>query len=781
MFRSLLVTLAVVAGVDFAVTADKPDVIVGTKAPAPTLSGLDGKSIGFDTLRGKSATVVLFLSFDCPVSTSYLTTLNELAKTHTEKGVAVVFVCPTDEPRETVAKASSGFKLTVPVLLDPKKEFAAGLKAGVTPEVFVLDADGMVRYRGRIDDSYSSRLKRNQQVTSHDLQDALDAVLAGKPVRNPVTTAVGCAIEIGTPAASKVGAITFYKDVAPILNAHCVVCHRPGEVGPFSLTTYNQARRWANDIKEYTENRQMPPWMPAAGVAMRGERKMPAAQIATLAAWADAGAPEGDPKDAPKAPDFGDGWRNGKPDLILTADRDFHLAGSGEDVFRVFVIPTGLTENKWVVGYDVKPGNPRVVHHTLQFFDGSGQGRELEKKQREKDKGLQLADSGPGYNVAMGVGFVAMPSKPGEAPKFGGIGGWAPGQTPQFLPQGAGWLLPKGSDFLIQTHYHRNGQPTDDRTQIGLYFAKEPIDLPWQTVIIQGLKGWDKIPAGKSDYMAHGGVYFHADAVLHNVLPHMHLLGKSVTVTMTPPGDGAKPVVLVEIPAWDYRWQETYWFKEPIHVKAGTKVEVQAHFDNSAANPNNPTKPPREVSYGEQTTDEMLFAFFGATSAVKPSQRVMVYAFPPDGIGEAPVKGKLTPLLEGLVGTWETATDLKLLGRPINLKGKEVAKKAFGGDFVRSIATTDVDGRGFVFLYTFDAALDRYHMWLYEPLGTETEWTGVFDEKTKTMKWTAPISDDIKGTMNWKFADGGGYTWDLVIAAGGKPTLEISGDRTKKK
>jgi peroxiredoxin len=779
MLRFLLVALALAAGSPWAGAADKIDAVVGTKAPAPTLTDLDGKSVGFETLRGKAATVVLFLSFECPVSNSYLTEMNELARTHAKQGVTVVFICPTEEPREAVAKAATGFKLNIPVLLDPKKEFAAGLKARVTPEVFVLDAEGVVRYRGRIDDAYSSRLKRNSTIGSHDLKDAVDDVVAGKPVRNPCTTAVGCAIDFDSPAVAKVGAVTFHKDVAPILNAHCVGCHRPGEVAPFALTTFNQARRWASDIKEYTENRQMPPWMPAAGLPMKGERKLAAADIATLAAWADAGAPEGDPKDAPRAPDYSDAWQFGKPDLILKADQDFHLAGSGNDLFRVFVIPTGLTENKWVIGYDVKPGNPRIVHHTLNFFDGSGQGRELEKKQLAKDKELQPADHGPGYNVAMGVGFVAAPSKQGEAPKFGGIGGWAPGQTPQFLPQGAGWLLPKGSDFLIQTHYHRNGQPTDDRTQIGLYFAKEPIDLPWQTILIQGLKTWDRIPAGKSDYVAKGSVYFHSDAVLHNVLPHMHLLGKSVTVTMTVPG--GKPVTLVEIPAWDYRWQETYWFKEPIAIKAGTKLEVQAHFDNSATNPNNPTKPPRDVSYGEQTTDEMLFAFFGVTSAVKPSQRVKIYAFPPEGTGDAPIKGKLTPLLEGLLGTWETTNELKVLGRPLNLKGKDVAAKAFGGTYVRSVATTDADSRGLVFLYTFDPAADQYRMWLYDPNGSEVEWTGSYDEKTKTLKWIASLSDEVKGTMNWKFAETGGYLWDLAITTGGKPTLEISGDRTKKK
>src|SRR5579872_5825056 len=182
MLRMLLIVLALAVGASLAPAVDKPVVEDGTKAPALTLSGLDGKSVSFNSLRGKTATVVLFISFDCPVSCSYMPEMIELAKTHAEKGVTVVFVCPTDEPRETVAKAASGFKITVPVLLDPKKEFAAGLKACTTPEAFLLDAEGVVRYRGRIDDAYSTRLKRNREITSHDLLDALGALVAGKPV-----------------------------------------------------------------------------------------------------------------------------------------------------------------------------------------------------------------------------------------------------------------------------------------------------------------------------------------------------------------------------------------------------------------------------------------------------------------------------------------------------------------------------------------------------------------------------------------------------------------------
>ena len=230
----------------------KPEAVIGTKAPSPKLTNLDGKSVGFNEFRGKTATVVVFVSFECPVANSYAELLNDLAKSNAEKGVKVVLVCPTGDSPEAVAKACAGFKLAMPVLLDAKKELATGFHATMTPEAFVLDDEGMIRYRGRIDDAYSARLKRNPIITSHDLADALAAVMAGKRVAKAVTTPIGCAIDLAPAAVAKAGAVTFYKDVQPILNANCVVCHRQGEVGPFALTTFDQARQWAGDIKEYT-------------------------------------------------------------------------------------------------------------------------------------------------------------------------------------------------------------------------------------------------------------------------------------------------------------------------------------------------------------------------------------------------------------------------------------------------------------------------------------------------------------------------------------------------
>src|SRR5262249_740962 len=256
-----------------------------------------------------------------------------------------------------------------------------------------------------------------------------------------LTKAVGCSIVVDRNV-RKDGAVTYYRDVLPILQNNCQSCHRPGEVGPFSLVTYKQAVNWASDIKEYTRSRQMPPWKITDGIAYHNERKLSDKEISALAAWVDGGTPEGNAKDAPKVKEFTDGWMLGKPDLILEAKEDFVVAPGGRDVFRCFVLPTGLTEEKYIVAYEVKPTNSRVVHHTLNFIDTAGQARALETRgqEREKDKKETDYDRGPGYSQSMGIGFLPR----------GAIGGWAPGQQPYQLPDGYGWRLPKGSDVVLQ-------------------------------------------------------------------------------------------------------------------------------------------------------------------------------------------------------------------------------------------------------------------------------------------------------------------------------------------
>ncbi|QJX00566.1 redoxin domain-containing protein [Frigoriglobus tundricola] len=581
-----------------------------------------GKPSALKDHAGKTATVVVFLSFDCPVSNSYCSTLAALHKRYAEKGVGFVAFVPTGDDAAKVAKKAAEFDYPFPVLSDSKYVAAEAFKATVTPEAFVLDHNLVLRYRGRIDNAYSGRLKRNPQVTEHDLKAALDALVAGKDVPAAATRAIGCHID---PKERKVtsDAVTYFRDVAPIIQKHCQSCHRPGDVGPFALMNYKQAVTWASDIVHYTQNKEMPPWKPVGGVEFANARALTLREIDTLAAWEKGGCPEGDPKDAPAPAKFTDGWRLGEPDLVVTVPEDFHVGATGKDTFRCFVIPTGLSEDKYVVGYEVKPGNASVVHHTLNYFDTTGKARKLEHAEQNRKKNTDESDKGPGYSVAMGIGFIPNPADAPrkDVPAVGGLGGWAPGQLGTPLPEGSGILLPKDSDIILQVHYHRTGKPEKDRTKIGLYFAKKPVEKPWNTLLITGMMRWAFILPGQSDHVIKGSGWLSADATLYSLMPHMHLLGKSVKISMTPPGGETQ--VLLDIAKWDYNWQESYWLAKPIVAKAGTRLDIEAVYDNSSKNPNNPRNPPKLVTYGEETTDEMLFGFVGAVPVGKTRVRLL--------------------------------------------------------------------------------------------------------------------------------------------------------------
>jgi peroxiredoxin len=595
--------------------AEKPTDVdkINKKIDHFALRDAGGKEVTPATFKGKKAVVVVFLSFECPVSKSYSPLLAELHRKYADKGVAFLGVDSSDdESAAEIAKLAREYKLPFAVLKDDKQSVADAFKAKTVPEAFVLDHNAVLRYRGRIDNAYSARLKRNPRTTSHDLSRALDELLAGKSVSQPATKAVGCPIARGG-LAKKAGKVTYHRDVAPILQDNCQQCHRPGEVGPFALLTYKQAVNWAGDIKEYTQERKMPPWKPVEGVAFHNDRRLSQKEIDTLAAWVDGGTPEGDPKDAPPPKKFIEGWQLGTPDLVLTVPEEFTLGASGKDVFRCFVLPTGLTEDKYVTAVEVRPGNSRVVHHSLNFFDLSGRARQMEKAERERVKKPGEQDHGPGYSVAMGLGFIP------EQGKFGGVGGWAPGQRARHLPDGYGFPLPKGSDFVFQIHYHRNGRVEKDRTRVGLYFAKKPGVRPYKSAVIPGL--FVAIPAGQERFEVNGTIEVDQDCVLRSVMPHMHMLGKEIKVTLTPPGGAAR--TLLAITDWDYNWQETYILKEPLEVKKGTKFRVEAVYDNSDKNPNNPFSPPQWVRFGEQTDNEMCFVFLGATSD-GPGGRIQV-------------------------------------------------------------------------------------------------------------------------------------------------------------
>ena len=592
---------------------------LGEKTPNLTFKDDKNKTFRLYELKDKKAIVIVFLSFECPVSKSYSQPLSEIAKEFEKFGVTVWGLATNeDETPEEIAKSAKQFELAFPVFKDVRLRAAEALSADISPEVFVLDGNFILKYRGRIDDMYSERLKKHAKITEHNLRQVLAELVTGRPVSVSATRAVGCPIVRSEPAVSKTGNVTYHRDVQPILQKHCQECHRPGEVGPFSLMTYKQAVNWAQDIKDYTRRREMPPWKVSQGVPFLNERRLSDEEIQKLAAWVDGGVPAGDPKDAPLPREFPKGWQLGEPDLVLTPAEEFLVGPSGNDVFRCFVLPTRLAQDQYVAAVDVRSGNPQVVHHVLLFVDTTGAGHKLEKDAQDKEKSNPVLDEhtgqpskydrGPGYTRTMGVGFL---------PRIN-LTGWAPGYKPRLFPEGVGILLPKNADVVMQVHYHRNGRAEKDRTRIGLYFAKKKIEHPYQAAAIAGGSGSGplrylfSIPPGEERFKLDGDAWATKDFTLFSIMPHMHLLGKSVTFTMTPPD--AADQKLLAIKQWDYNWQEMFFPKEPILVKAGTKFHVDAFYDNTDKNPLNPFTPPRRVTVGEQTTNEMCFVFLAGYS-----------------------------------------------------------------------------------------------------------------------------------------------------------------------
>jgi peroxiredoxin len=567
-----------------------------TVKPPPQEPGIGKRITRFDLIdpsgaprsladfKDRKVLVLVFVGTTCPAANRSIERLSQMHLRYRSQGVSFLAIhANPDETRQDVARHAREYRFSFPVLMDEKQALVEQLQARVTPEAFVLDTRRVVRYRGRIDAAAPGKAG----VRRGGLEAALKEVLAGKRVTTPVTQAAGCRIarREKLPITSLHGTdqrVTYHRDVEPILQRRCQSCHRPGQVAPFPLLTYAAARNRAQDIKQLTSRRQMPPWLaePEYG-DFEGSRRLSEKEIATLARWADAGAPKGDPKDAPPLLRWTDDWALGRPDLVLSIPEPYLVGAAGDDEFRVFVLPTGLREDRQVAGIEFRPGNPRVVHHLVSLLDTTGAGRALDAR-----------DPKPGY--VSGPGGVGIPSA-------AILGLWTPGNSPRFLPQGVARLLPAGADLLLQVHYHKTGKLETDQTQVGLYFARGPVTREARTVIVGGRH--EAIPAGDPHYEVRTTDTLPVDVRLLTIMPHMHLLGKEMRVTAVLP-DGA-PRDLVRIKKWDYRWQEAYRFKEPVALPRGTRVELVAYFDNSAGNPRNPHRPPQRVRFGELTTQEM--------------------------------------------------------------------------------------------------------------------------------------------------------------------------------
>jgi mono/diheme cytochrome c family protein len=497
--------------------------------------------------------------------------LKEWHDQYAPKGVQ--FLAVNSNPQdgvEEIARHARQYGIPFPVLKDAGQKVADLLKAERTPEVVLLDARRAVCYHGRIDDQYGVGYRR-AKPNRRDLAEALDEVLAGRPVSVARTPAAGCLIARPKAPASA-GTVTYANQIARLFQKNCQECHRPGEIGPFALTTYEHAKGWAEMIRETVGDGRMPPWYadPRYG-KFANDRRLSGEEKETLLAWIEQGCPKGDDRDLPPAKAWHEGWWLGKPDAVITMTEDFIVpadAGKKGVPYKYFTVPTNFTEDKWVQAAEARPGNRAVVHH-----------------------------------------IIATVSTPGEAPRQRGdrgsyLVGVAPGEEPLVLPPGMAKKIPKGASITFQMHYTPNGVEQKDRSSVGFIFCKEP---PTQLVRTAAIATRDlAIPPGAPDHQVGSSAKYDKDIVILSFMPHMHLRGKDFEYRVEYP-DGRSEVVL-SVPRYDFAWQMRYVLAEPLRLPAGSKVVCTAHFDNSKNNPNNPD-PTATVGWGPQTWDEMMIGW----------------------------------------------------------------------------------------------------------------------------------------------------------------------------
>jgi hypothetical protein len=535
------------------------------------------------------AMVFVFLSTQCPISNGYLPQLNELSTRFTRRGVE--FYGVISDPAVTRGQAvehSAAYHIHFPVLFDGSGKLRFALSPTHTPQAIVLSPGGQLLYSGAIDDRHVKLGRKKEAATREFLEDALDAVLAGRTIEVPRTKPIGCLLE-EAPNKTQSGSVTFTRDIAPIIHANCTPCHRPNQSGPFSLLTYEDVSAHGRQIVEVTHSRFMPPWKPSTALPrFRDEQRLSRQEIALLETWVRTGKPEGDPADLPIAPTYDDGWPLGEPDVILQMKDVFAVPASGPDIRQYFVIPTRLTENRLISAIDFQPGASQAVHHASFFLDTKRLGRKLDE-----------ADPDPGYG-----GFGGPQFQP-----EGTLNSWFPGMSPRHLPEGMGRLVPRGSDIVAEIHYVSTGKPERDRSKIGLYYAKRSA----RQIVVELQVGNNQIeiPAGEQRHLESASYTLPVDTALLDVVPHMHVLGREIKVVATLPDGGIRPLLWIK--DWDFNWQGQYVYSDEVFLPKGSRITVQAWYDNSSENPLNPNSPPQMVRWGSDATDEMLVCSFQCT------------------------------------------------------------------------------------------------------------------------------------------------------------------------
>ena len=553
------------------VTAEQPTV---TKIRPFTLKDHRGVAHSLANLKDQKLIVVVFLGAECPLAELYAPRLAKIHADYKKRGVALVGInANSQDSLNDIATYCNTHKLQFPILKDATNKVADHFKAKRTPQAYVLDSELNVRYQGRIDDQYGVGNRRDT-ANRNDLQVAIDELLAGKEVSQPVTEAEGC--YIGKLRKAKAEApVTYTNQISRLFQKHCIECHRPGQVAPFSLTDYNEIVGWAETIGEVVADERMPPWhADPKHHEFSNDRRLSDDEKKLIQRWVADGAPEGDPKDLPAPQTFAEGWQlPRKPDAVFAmADKPISVQAEGTVDYQYFAVDTNFKEDKWIEAAQVLTGNASVVHHILVAAVPAG-----------TDRIEALVDI---------RGYLA---------------GYVPGLAPKPYPKGMAKRLPAGSRLVFQVHYSPIGSEQTDLSRIGLVFTDSK-ELTHEVRTTSALQPALSIPAGASNHRvdAYSPVAT-TDVLLLSMLPHMHVRGKSFYYEAVYPNGRRES--LLRVSRYDHNWQTSYSLKEPKKLSRGTRIHCTARFDNSERNANNPD-PGDTVKWGSQASDEMMIGYF---------------------------------------------------------------------------------------------------------------------------------------------------------------------------
>ena len=528
------------------------------------------------------AVVFFFMKPACPVVRLYLPAIIEMEKGYRERGVQFVGVYPNaSETLVSMAIHSHDNEIPFPVVKDTQNCLTDALGVKRTPEVVVLDADRNIRYQGAIDDQYRAGGRKANAAREY-LRDAINQLLAGQEIKTPLTLATGCLVERHNPK-REFNKVTYNKDVAPLIQAKCEYCHRPNEVGPFSLTDYDEVLSHGRMIGEVVLDRRMPPWHAHMDEKKFGkfknDRRLTENEIDIIEAWVNTGMNEGDAADRPKSIDWSQQIRLENPDAVIEMPEAYEVPAFGQIPYRYITIPTEFTEHKFIKAVEVVPGDRSVVHH------------------------VNVHITSPKRNKFFGT--LAGPQLYGmDGSKAKILGNYVPGATIRTFSEDYGAMIPRGYKLTFEMHYTPNGVATTDRTKVKIVFADQP---PKKLIKAHGfMRRGLAIPPNDPHHRVENSISFGYPIDIISLRPHMHVRGKHWRYEVTYP-DGREETLL-SIPRWDYDWQSLYEFETPIRLPAGTEIRAIAHFDNSRNNPNNPD-PSQEVTWGLDTYDEMMLGW----------------------------------------------------------------------------------------------------------------------------------------------------------------------------